>query len=348
MQPKVSVIIPIYNTEKYLSRCMKSVLKQTLKDIEIILVDDESPDHAPEMCDKYAKADSRIKVIHKKNGGLGYARNSGMELATGEYVAFLDSDDYVDIKMYEALYCVAKEKQCDVVLSGYYFVDRDGNISDCKNSMAKTVYENDGVKKVLFGTLGAAPEDWADNILGMSVWRGIYSLNAIKKNEIQFPSEREYICEDAIFHIDFFAQAKRAAIIEEPMYYYCNNPESLSRVFRKDRFEKDKIVYQKEYEMLEKYGILDEGKTYIDRMFLTFARVFLTEAVYQLSVKEAMGWIEQIMNDNLLVKILREYPYQKNPKKQRLFNSILKKQNRFFAFLLLKIAAYRKRHFYQE
>ena len=107
--PKISIIVPIYNVEKYLDRCVRSLCNQTLQDIEIILVDDQSPDDCPRMCDEYAKQDSRIIVIHKKNGGLGYARNSGMKVATGEYVAFVDSDDYVDLDMFESMYNSAKK-----------------------------------------------------------------------------------------------------------------------------------------------------------------------------------------------------------------------------------------------
>ena len=108
-KPSISIIVPIYNVERYFRRCMNSLLNQTLQDIEIILVDDESPDNCPEICEEYAAKDSRIKVIHKKNAGLGFARNSGLKLATGEYVAFVDSDDYVDLTMYEKLYLTAKE-----------------------------------------------------------------------------------------------------------------------------------------------------------------------------------------------------------------------------------------------
>lgn len=104
---KVSIIVPIYNVEKYLDRCMQSLLNQTLKEIEIVLVDDGSPDNCPKMCDEYAKKDSRVKVVHKQNAGLGYARNSGLENATGEYVAFVDSDDYVDINAYEMSFIYA-------------------------------------------------------------------------------------------------------------------------------------------------------------------------------------------------------------------------------------------------
>ena len=104
-RPKISLIVPCYNVERYLDTCVKSLVEQTLEDIEIILVNDLSPDRVPEMCDKWASNDRRVKVIHKKtNEGLGYARNSGLDIATGEYVAFIDSDDYVDTKMYEMLY----------------------------------------------------------------------------------------------------------------------------------------------------------------------------------------------------------------------------------------------------
>ena len=108
-QPKISIIVPIYNVEKYLDECMLSLLNQTLEDIEIILVDDESPDNCPKMCDEYANKDKRVKVVHKKNGGLGLARNSGLDVATGEYVAFIDSDDFIDLDMMVHLYNVATE-----------------------------------------------------------------------------------------------------------------------------------------------------------------------------------------------------------------------------------------------
>ena len=100
---KLSIIVPVYNVEQYLDECIQSLLNQTLKNIEIILVDDGSPDNSPQMCDEYAKQDSRIKVIHKVNRGLGYARNSGLEISQGEYVTFIDSDDYIDLKAYKTV-----------------------------------------------------------------------------------------------------------------------------------------------------------------------------------------------------------------------------------------------------
>ena len=126
--PKISIIVPIYNVEKYLERCIQSLLNQTLRDIEIIMVDDESPDDCPQLCDIYASQDQRIKVIHKKNEGLGYARNTGLEIASGEYIAFVDSDDYVDINMYEKLYQIAQKNNLDTVFSNFNTVDQHQNI----------------------------------------------------------------------------------------------------------------------------------------------------------------------------------------------------------------------------
>lgn len=123
--PKVSIIVPVYKVESTLNRCVVSIRKQTLEDIEIILVDDGSPDNCPRMCDDLAIIDERIKVIHKTNGGLGYARNSGIEIASGEYIAFIDSDDFIEPNMMQRLYDFARKKNCDVVYGGYNII-REG------------------------------------------------------------------------------------------------------------------------------------------------------------------------------------------------------------------------------
>ena len=115
MQPLISVIVPIYNVEKYLDRCVGSIINQTYKNLEIILVDDGSPDNCPQMCDDYAKKDSRIKVVHKENGGLSDARNAGMKVATGEYVSFIDSDDYISLDFYETLLETIVDNDSDIV-----------------------------------------------------------------------------------------------------------------------------------------------------------------------------------------------------------------------------------------
>ena len=127
MDRKVSIIIPIYNVAKFINRCVDSVIAQTYSNIEIILVDDESPDNCPEICEQYARRDDRIVVIHKKNGGLSDARNAGIEKASGDYIFFLDSDDYVEINLIERLILEAQNNESDVVICGYYADSVDSN-----------------------------------------------------------------------------------------------------------------------------------------------------------------------------------------------------------------------------
>ena len=119
---KISVIVPIYKVEKYIHRCIDSIINQTYKNLEIILVDDGSPDSCPRICDEYAKKDKRIKVIHKENGGLSDARNKGVDIATGDYIAFVDSDDYIHPNMYEVLIYELEKNNSDIALCKYKIV----------------------------------------------------------------------------------------------------------------------------------------------------------------------------------------------------------------------------------
>lgn len=127
-EKKVTIVLPIYNVEKYLNRSVESVIRQTYKNLEIILVDDESPDSCPKMCDEWKKKDKRIKVVHKKNAGLGMARNTGIENATGDYICFLDSDDYIEQNTIEKVVSSIEESNADVALFGFNDVDKFGNI----------------------------------------------------------------------------------------------------------------------------------------------------------------------------------------------------------------------------
>ena len=136
MNPKVSIVVPMYGVEKYLEKCVNSLIHQTLKDIEIILVDDGSPDKCGEIAEQYAKNDARIKVIHQKNAGLGPARNTGMEVAVGEYIGFVDSDDWVNETMFEHLYNAALKGNADIAVGGHCDW-RDGEILRKKRHQRK-------------------------------------------------------------------------------------------------------------------------------------------------------------------------------------------------------------------
>ncbi len=209
---KYSVIIPIYKVEKYLRRCVDSVLAQTLSDCEIILVDDGSPDNCPEICDEYALNDSRIKVIHKENGGLSSARNAGIKIATGEYIGFVDSDDYVEPNMYETLYNALQESGADMAVCEYAIVDEKGAVKS-KSIVEKGVF----TPFEMFEKL--------DKLGGYYVasWSKLYKKTILKNN--LFPEGRLH--EDAFTTHRFFGESNKIVCVDKVLYNYLERPNSI-------------------------------------------------------------------------------------------------------------------------
>lgn len=149
MNSKVSIIVPIYNVEKYLEECVDSILRQTYKNIEIILVDDGSPDKCGEICDNYSQKNNLIKVVHKKNGGLSSARNAGLDIATGEYIMFIDSDDFIEQDMVEALLTLKAESSADIVCCGAYRYSKGEQPYIIERTVSKNKIETYGQSKAL-------------------------------------------------------------------------------------------------------------------------------------------------------------------------------------------------------
>lgn len=335
MEAKISVIVPVYNVEKYLDRCVKSIINQTLKELEIILVDDGSPDNCPTMCDDYAECDGRVKVIHKKNGGLGFARNSGIEASSGEFIAFVDSDDYIEPDFYEKLYNNAKENNAEICLAGMTIVNGDKK-TKCENIFAGTVFDKEDVlTRLLPGTLGADENN--ENFSSMSSCIGIFSRKLIDENNIRFVSERDFISEDAIFDIDIYRRASRVSFIDSTGYYYSYNEQSLTHSYMPDRFDKIKILCRHELDLLKDSGVYDICKIRIYSTFLGNLRALLKqEAVYakeKSGIKLGLERMKNIVNDDFLQRVLSEYNYSKLPLKQRISCLCLDKKLRLLTFL---------------
>ena len=180
-QPLISVIVPIYKVEEYLDRCVESIVNQTYKSLEIILVDDGSPDNCPQMCDSWAGKDNRIKVVHKENGGLSDARNAGMPFATGEIISFIDSDDWIEFDMFEKMLNRMQADNSDMVSCGVKWVEEDG-------SLIRDVTSEDEV----LDTTVAMKTLLNDSKLKQHVWNKIYKHNLIKdipfEKGLAFPS----------------------------------------------------------------------------------------------------------------------------------------------------------------
>jgi glycosyltransferase involved in cell wall biosynthesis len=324
--PLISIIVPIYNVEAYLDRCIQSLLNQTLKNIEIILVDDESPDRCPQICEQYAALNPQIKVIHKKNEGLGYARNSGMQIATGKFIAFVDGDDFVENTMFEQLYNTATEQTADTVFCGFYFYKENTPIISHHEVDSVSIFDNEDIKnKILLNMIGTEPHVKSDRLFFMSVWHSIYSLSIIKENKILFSSEREIISEDIVFQMDYLTKSKRTIYIPNCLYYYCTNQTSLSRIFRKDRNSKILFMYQELIKKANKMKWNTIEKQRIMRLYIGYSRNAMIDlCLSNLKYKEKKKILQEICSYTIWDTIFSQYPYKKLPKIYSIFCLLVK------------------------
>lgn len=344
-EPKVSIVVPVYNTEKYLKRCLDSLLKQTLEEIEIILVDDGSKEACARLCDQLAGTDPRIKVIHKVNGGLGFARNTGIEAATGEYVGFVDSDDYIEPAMYEKLYKAADMHQADLVVSGICFVG--GNMfSQEEDYLPKSFFEKDTVfageeiKQLLLGVVGALPKDPDDSRYGASVCKNIFRRALMEQDNLRFQSERKILSEDTLFMVDFIKHSSCAVGIPGAYYCYCRNEDSLSKSYNSQRFERS-IVFLTELEkQISDFVSKEEYRLYLDRLTQGFGRVLCSQEIVQARVENIKFGIlrrrlKEICTQEKIRGVLKTYPWYQLPVKQAAFAFTMKYQLYFLQYILV-------------
>ena len=208
METAISVIVPIYRVEKYLPACIDSILNQTFTDFELILVDDGSPDRCPEICDETAKRDARVRVIHQANAGLSAARNAGIEIAHGEWLGFVDSDDYIAPQFYEKLYQTAQRTDADCVMCSVQNVDESGKSID--SALMRVADEVKTGQEVLrkIGRDDVTPY--------LTAWNKLYRRKLF--NTLRYPAGRQN--EDVFVFAELFCQVQRAVCVAEPLYFY--------------------------------------------------------------------------------------------------------------------------------
>ena len=218
-QPKVSIVVPVYNVERYLAQCLDSILAQTLQDIEIILVDDGSTDSSGALCDDYAAKDSRIHVIHQPNGGYGKAVNSGFSAAEGRYLGIIESDDFIKPEMFEQLYAKAVEHDADIVKSNFYRYWSTPSERSEKANLLKRFAKDKPVSAKNYPTL---------YVTMPTVWSAIYKTDFIRKNRISFLETPGASYQDAAFTFKVWLYAKRAVFLDDAFVYYRQDNETSS------------------------------------------------------------------------------------------------------------------------
>lgn len=241
MKPKISVVVPVYNVEAYLEKCIDSILNQTFRDIEVILVNDGSTDRSGYICDEYAKIDKRIKVIHKINEGVSSARNQGISIAKGDYIGFIDSDDIVANNMYETLYSLCITNDADISSCRNIRFFNESDISSMyvsiKNSITR-IYEKENIIKAYY----------SGKLNEVAVWNKLYKKELFET--IEFPKGRIY--EDVSIMYKLYLSSNRLVEIEDTLYFYRFNPNSITnKGFSSNRFDIVNL-YQEQYQIMSK------------------------------------------------------------------------------------------------
>lgn len=330
--PKISVIVPVYNVEKYLNKCIESILNQTFKDFELILVDDGSPDNCGTICDEYALKDNRIKVIHKENGGLSDARNAGINISQGEYIMFVDSDDYITEQMIEILYNAIISDNSDIALCGLDLVDECGNsINDKKN---KSCVEYACISQ--HEALDRLCKDEAGYVVACGK---LYKKSIF--DDIRFPKGK--LNEDAFVTYRIYEKCQKISCVSKLMYKYVQrngsimnsvatirNLDAVEAFVERTYFllEKNFIsiasdsavraidIYRKYYPQLEKN---EENKIVISRIEHSLKKMCKELLIKKISIKSKIYFFLSIINmrDGTLIKKIGQI--RKKIKKQKAF-----------------------------
>lgn len=302
----ISIVVPIYKVEKYINTCVESILNQTYTNTEIILVDDGSPDNCGKICDEYKEKDNRIKVIHKENGGLSDARNFGLKDATGKYVVFIDSDDYIEEKYVELLYKAAKENDVPIAQCGINKVDDNGKLIE-KTQIDKPTLKNYGQ---------AIEEMCISNWDNVVVWNKIYLRSLFDK--IEFPKGK--IHEDEFTTYKLVYNAKKIFIIPDCLYNYRLNLNSITgKAFNIKRLDSNeaieqRVIFFKEHKekrlmdisnsfllqtLINNYNMLqinkiENGKEHqknIIKKYKEYYKIFVQDKIFLSRIKQGKGLI---------------------------------------------------------
>lgn len=291
----ISVIVPVYKTEKFLSDCIKSILNQTYHDLEVILVNDGSPDSSGQICEEYAKKDSRIKVIHQENAGVASARNTGLNLAAGEYITFVDSDDYICPQMYEEMLKCAKKNHCDLVMCDCMKVYSDGRQEMYSHNIRGGFYDEEQLHMEYYPHLLIMPSiEYPATISNCAcMFKNIGQRMPRYKPGIRYS-------EDWLFGCQMMLQVKSFYYLKGQAYYLynCSNQNSATHSFAADKWDDYKILYscfQIEFGNKEIYDFSGQ----LDRLLLFLVYNSVRDILYS-------SWDSQSQRRKIISKILQE------------------------------------------
>lgn len=295
MEVLISVIIPVYNVEKYLSQCIESVINQTYKNFEVILVDDGSIDGSGALCDKYAEKDSRIRVIHKENAGVSAARNDGIDQSSGELIYFLDSDDWIDLCLFEEITKKFNEKKCDAVFFDY-----------AVEYTNKKLYEKSLTLSDELVTNSSSTEFLTSYMKNGFMWNAVYKASIIKDNRISF-KKNVSLLEDNLFKFTCYPFVKSYAYIKNAYYHYRQLDNSAIHSLRQDYPINLKNIYHEMYFQIANGNYPPKADIVPNSKYICFLSRVAENAFRGNSLQTAIKIINEYINSNEYQKSLLNY-----------------------------------------
>ena len=335
---EISVIVPVYNVQKYLKECINSILAQSFKDFELLLIDDGSTDKSGEICEEYASKDSRIKVYHKLNEGLGLTRKYGFERSEGRYVTFIDSDDSILSDYLERLHSAAQKHNAELVVSGYIKTDENGKTL-FSSVLKEESFKDSEVKDLLLSRfIGSSPEK-KDSIF-TTAWGKLYLREPLYSNNVKFFSERQIQSEDLAFQLEVLPHLKLAYVISYSGYKYRTNTNSLSMKYKLERFDELKKVYKYTQKRIHELSLPADTKYRADKMlYVQLLNCFKQENsdISKKSVIMCLKRIKEITADPLVQMSIRNYPIRKLSFKQKAYILMIKYRMNVMIYTLCKV-----------
>lgn len=332
---KISIVVAAYNVEKYISRCLYSILNQSYKNVEVIIVNDCSTDKTKHICSEFGKNDERIRLINKDiNEGLSAARNTGIDAATGDYITFIDGDDFIELDTIEYCAEIINKRNPDEIVFGSCFDRKNGKSYKMEMIHSLNYYGKKDMECYFKEALGSLPNEINDRNIGITPWGRVYKKTIFDRHELKFISERIYIYEDLTFFLLSTPYINSVVIIDKQFYHYCENEGSLTQKTDLSRYNKVKTMYtyiKSNYQ----YEIFNDSET-----LLRFKRLMLS--YIRLSVMQVgkcinnIYLIKQICNDKFTSEILKDYPIKELPLKQRIFTLLLSHKHSLILFYICK------------
>ena len=311
--PKVSVVIPVYNTKTYLEQCVVSVITQTFKDLDILLIDDGSTDGSSDLCDQLAASDKRIRVIHKENEGVSAARNLGLDEATGEYVMLLDSDDWLDMDAVETLVKKADSESTDVLHFNYIREFEGKSLVKANTFLEEKLYTGEECKVVCRQLLGLTGRELAHpesmNFLA-SCGLNFYRNSLLKELGVRFVSLQEIgSFEDGFFNFNVFLHVKRFAFIDCPFYHYRKtNVSSCTSNYRKEYVARQLLLFDKIRVVIDKEGCWDYfSEAYYNRIALSTMEACLNAMCNQAGFRACFHEIGEVLRNEQFKKAYESF-----------------------------------------